>query len=184
MLDPDGALLVAIDPLDGSNNIDANGSMGTFFSVLDAPADSFRPSHFLQRGSEAAGGWICALRAACRFCLHLRRGRSYGGARAGRKPVSHDADGRAHSFGNARIRNQHVELPPLAGAGSRLCRRLPEGEEGPRGRISTCAGSPRWWPKSTECWCAAASIFIPTMRAPATARAACICSMRPARSPS
>ena len=51
VLDPDGALLVAIDPLDGSNNIDANGSMGTFFSVLDAPSDSFRPSHFLQRGA-------------------------------------------------------------------------------------------------------------------------------------
>jgi fructose-1,6-bisphosphatase I len=59
VLDPDGALLVAIDPLDGSNNIDANGSMGTFFSVLDAPADSFRPSHFLQRGAkQRAAGFV------------------------------------------------------------------------------------------------------------------------------
>ena len=57
VLDPDGALLVAIDPLDGSNNIDANGSIGTFFAVLDAPAGPFKPSHFLQPGSNqrAAG---------------------------------------------------------------------------------------------------------------------------------
>src|ERR1700722_8893157 len=59
VLDPDGALLVAIDPLDGSNNIDANGSIGTFFSVLDAPSDSFRPSHFLQRGAkQRAAGFV------------------------------------------------------------------------------------------------------------------------------
>ena len=34
----DGAFLVAIDPLDGSSNIDANITIGTIFSVLDAPA--------------------------------------------------------------------------------------------------------------------------------------------------
>jgi fructose-1,6-bisphosphatase I len=59
VLDPDGAFLVAIDPLDGSNNIDANGAVGTFFSVLEAPADPFRPSHFLQRGSnQRAAGFV------------------------------------------------------------------------------------------------------------------------------
>jgi fructose-1,6-bisphosphatase I len=59
VLDSDGAFLVSIDPLDGSNNIDANGSMGTFFSVLEAPAGSFRPSHFLQQGSvQRAAGFV------------------------------------------------------------------------------------------------------------------------------
>jgi fructose-1,6-bisphosphatase I len=59
VLNAAGALLVAIDPLDGSNNIDANGSMGAFFSVLDAPADSFQPSHFLQRGAnQRAAGFV------------------------------------------------------------------------------------------------------------------------------
>jgi len=58
-LDPDGGFIVAIDPLDGSNNIDANASMGTFFSVLDAPAESFRPSHFLQPGAnQRAAGFV------------------------------------------------------------------------------------------------------------------------------
>ena len=58
VLDLDGTLLVAIDPLDGSNNIDAIGSMGTFFSVLYAPAGPFQPSHFLQRG---ANHWAAGL---------------------------------------------------------------------------------------------------------------------------
>jgi fructose-1,6-bisphosphatase I len=59
VLDPDGAWLVAIDPLDGSNNIDANGSMGTFFSVLDAPLEPFRSSHFLQPGGkQRAAGFV------------------------------------------------------------------------------------------------------------------------------
>jgi fructose-1,6-bisphosphatase I len=38
LLDPEGNLLIAIDPLDGSSNIDTNVSIGTIFSVLPAPA--------------------------------------------------------------------------------------------------------------------------------------------------
>ena len=185
VLDPDGALLVAIDPLDGSNNIDANGSMGTFFSVLDAPRQFFPALAFPTAGSEAAGGWICALRAACRFCLHLRRRRSHGRARAGRKPVSHDADGRAYSFGNTRIRNQRVELPSLAGAGSRLYRgSASKARKGRADATSTCAGPARRWPKSTESSFAAASIFIRKIRARAMSAGACGSSMRRAPSPS
>jgi fructose-1,6-bisphosphatase I len=52
-------LLVAIDPLDGSSNIDTNVSVGTIFSVLPAPADgkSTDADAFLQPGSRqlAAG---------------------------------------------------------------------------------------------------------------------------------
>ena len=36
-LDPAGGLSVAIDPLDGSSNIDVNGVVGTIFSILPAP---------------------------------------------------------------------------------------------------------------------------------------------------
>src|SRR5688572_8830282 len=38
-LEPGAPLLVAIDPLDGSSNIDANVSIGTIFSILPAPID-------------------------------------------------------------------------------------------------------------------------------------------------
>ena len=42
-LDPQGSLCVAIDPIDGSGNIDVNGAMGTIFSILAAPADGGAP---------------------------------------------------------------------------------------------------------------------------------------------
>jgi fructose-1,6-bisphosphatase I len=38
VLDPSGSVAVAIDPLDGSNNIDVNAPMGTVFSLLPAAA--------------------------------------------------------------------------------------------------------------------------------------------------
>ncbi len=58
-IDADGALLVAIDPLDGSSNIDANISIGTFFSVLNAPAGEMKTEHFLQPGAkQRAAGFI------------------------------------------------------------------------------------------------------------------------------
>lgn len=37
-LDPAGSVAVAIDPLDGSSNIEVNGVIGTVFSILPAPA--------------------------------------------------------------------------------------------------------------------------------------------------
>jgi fructose-1,6-bisphosphatase I len=53
----DGAFLVAIDPLDGSSNIDVNITVGTIFSVLDAPTPDLRAAQFLQPGvnQRAAG---------------------------------------------------------------------------------------------------------------------------------
>ncbi len=59
-LDNTGTLLVAIDPLDGSSNIDANITIGSVFSVLDAPKGRLETSHFLQRGVDqrAAGFFV------------------------------------------------------------------------------------------------------------------------------
>jgi fructose-1,6-bisphosphatase I len=53
----DGAFLVAIDPLDGSTNIDVNVTVGTIFSVLDAPTPDLGAAQFLQLGvnQRAAG---------------------------------------------------------------------------------------------------------------------------------
>jgi fructose-1,6-bisphosphatase I len=55
-----GPLLVAIDPLDGSSNIDTNVSIGTIFSVLPAPANgnATDPAAFLQPGAcQLAAGY-------------------------------------------------------------------------------------------------------------------------------
>ena len=39
----DGQVVVAIDPIDGSSNLDVNGSIGTIFSILPAVADDAQP---------------------------------------------------------------------------------------------------------------------------------------------
>ncbi|MDR3376857.1 MAG: class 1 fructose-bisphosphatase [Ancalomicrobiaceae bacterium] len=58
---PGAPLLVAIDPLDGSSNIDTNVSIGTIFSILPAPEQVDPRSHaaFLQKGrNQLAAGYI------------------------------------------------------------------------------------------------------------------------------
>lgn len=60
LLDPAAPLAVAIDPLDGSSNIDANVSIGTIFAVFPALASpSELADHFLRPGHEqVAAGFI------------------------------------------------------------------------------------------------------------------------------
>ena len=54
---PSGSLAVAIDPLDGSSNIDVNVSIGTIFSVFDARTTA--DASFLRPGSEQlAAGYV------------------------------------------------------------------------------------------------------------------------------
>jgi fructose-1,6-bisphosphatase I len=59
LIDEGRPLLVAIDPLDGSSNVDANASIGTIFTVLPALGDNGEASAFLQRGvNQLAGGFL------------------------------------------------------------------------------------------------------------------------------
>jgi fructose-1,6-bisphosphatase I len=52
-------LYVAIDPLDGSSNIDTNVSVGTIFSVMPMNCDSTEPDCFLQKGDrQLAAGYV------------------------------------------------------------------------------------------------------------------------------
>jgi len=57
-IDPDGALALAIDPLDGSSNIDVNVSIGTIFSLYEAKDEP--EASFLRPATEqiAAGYFI------------------------------------------------------------------------------------------------------------------------------
>jgi fructose-1,6-bisphosphatase I len=60
LVNPGAPLLVAIDPLDGSSNIDTNVSVGTIFSVQPAPFDGATPGllAFLQPGvRQVAAGY-------------------------------------------------------------------------------------------------------------------------------
>jgi len=59
LLNEKAPLLVAVDPLDGSSNIDANASIGTIFTVLPALEHNGEPSAFLQPGvNQLAGGFL------------------------------------------------------------------------------------------------------------------------------
>ena len=54
-------LLVAVDPLDGSSNIDTNVSIGTIFSVMPVPEgiDPVSPQAFFQKGrNQLAAGYV------------------------------------------------------------------------------------------------------------------------------
>lgn len=56
-LNPKGKYALAIDPLDGSSNIDVNVSIGTIFSIFEASDD--RKASFLRKASEQiAGGYV------------------------------------------------------------------------------------------------------------------------------
>ncbi|MFG1284830.1 class 1 fructose-bisphosphatase [Xanthobacter autotrophicus] len=61
LLDPDAPLLVAIDPLDGSSNIDTDISVGTIFAVFPHQdgTDAASVTAFLQNGRDMlAGGYV------------------------------------------------------------------------------------------------------------------------------
>ncbi|MBS1542560.1 MAG: class 1 fructose-bisphosphatase [Bacteroidetes bacterium] len=61
-LNNDGKYVIAIDPLDGSSNIDVNVSIGTIFSIYrrkSEPGNPITASDILQKGSEqVAAGYI------------------------------------------------------------------------------------------------------------------------------
>jgi fructose-1,6-bisphosphatase I len=60
VLNPGAPLAIAMDPLDGSSNIDTNVSIGTIFSILPALAHADDPvAHFLQPGrAQTAAGFV------------------------------------------------------------------------------------------------------------------------------
>jgi fructose-1,6-bisphosphatase I len=59
-LAPGAPIVVALDPLDGSSNIDTNVSIGTIFSLLPSPPNgSGEPAAFLRNGHEqVAAGYV------------------------------------------------------------------------------------------------------------------------------
>jgi fructose-1,6-bisphosphatase I len=133
-IDGEGTLLVAIDPLDGSSNIDANVTIGTVFSVLDAPAGELTGAGFLQRGvhQRAAGLVVYGPHVAFVFTTG-----------AGVRIATLDPDTNEYrvSDGVARIPAESNEFA-INGANSRhwpepvqrYIEDLLEGDEGPRRR--------------------------------------------------
>ena len=75
-VNPDGTLVVAIDPLDGSSNIDTNVSVGTIFSILPVRADSDRQplSDLLQPGTAQLAAGLVVYGPQTAFILTLGDG--------------------------------------------------------------------------------------------------------------
>jgi fructose-1,6-bisphosphatase I len=69
-LDPYGAIGVAIDPLDGSSNIDTNVSIGTIFSLLPADGDAT----YAQPGSAQIAAGYVIYGPQCAMVLTLGQG--------------------------------------------------------------------------------------------------------------
>jgi fructose-1,6-bisphosphatase I len=58
-INPGAPLAVAVDPIDGSSNIDANFTIGTIFTILPARANGIDASSFLQAGiTQLAAGFV------------------------------------------------------------------------------------------------------------------------------
>lgn len=74
VLQPDAPLVVAIDPLDGSSNIDTNVSIGTIFSILPALEDL--PQSFLQAGNQQLGAGFVVYGPQTALVLSLLNGTS------------------------------------------------------------------------------------------------------------
>ena len=134
LLDPAAPLAIAIDPLDGSSNINANVSLGTIFSVLPVlPDANDAKAHFLQPGrNQLAAGFViygpqCSLVLAFPdktsvFTLDRRKGTF-------RETIA----AVQNSAAIARICDQHVQLPALGAVDTHFRRRLRERHGRPAG---------------------------------------------------
>jgi fructose-1,6-bisphosphatase I len=69
-LDPNGSIAIAIDPLDGSSNIDTNVSIGTIFSLLPAKDDAT----YSQPGRAQIGAGYVIYGPQCAMVLTLGEG--------------------------------------------------------------------------------------------------------------
>ncbi len=125
LLDEKAPLLVAVDPLDGSSNIDANASIGMIFTVLPALEHNGDPSAFLQPGvNQLAGGFfvygpqtvlVVTVGAGTQiFTLDRRSSHVPAHASEGRDPAARQ-----------RVRDQRLQLAPLGRSDPHLRRGLP-----------------------------------------------------------
>lgn len=73
-LNPGAPLAVAVDPIDGSSNIDANVSIGTIFTVLPVTGNGTDTSSFLQPGTKQLAAGFAVFGPFTSFTLTLGDG--------------------------------------------------------------------------------------------------------------
>ena len=176
---PEAPLCVAIDPLDGSANLENNISVGTIFSIRPRGKDLV--STFFEPGTaQCAAGFavygpqttlVLALDRRVDIFILDRRTQQFLLVRHAVQ-VALDTPEFAINASNRR----HWYGPVRAYIDECLA-----GTQGGARRISTCAGSVRWLRIRFESWFAAACFFIRPTPAPATATEGFACSTKPTR---
>ena len=152
---PRGKYMLVFDPLDGSSNIDVNVSVGSIFSVLRAPQEAIESSRdlteqdFLQTGAtQVAAGY--ALYGPTTM-LVLTVGNGVAGftldPNLGEFMLTHpalkvpeDTQEFAINASNSRFWESPIK---------RYVDECLAGKSGQGVKISTCVGSPPWWPRPT-----------------------------------
>ena len=157
---PRGKYLLVFDPLDGSSNLDVNITVGTIFSILRAPDPGADPvaDDFLQPGHRAGRAGFALYGPATMLVLTIGSGvDGFTSDREHRRLHPHPPHMRIPDE-TTRVRDQRVQR---AASGSRrssaTSRSASPGRPGRAARTSTCAGSPRWWPRPSASSSAAAS---------------------------
>ena len=126
-LDPEQPLALAIDPLDGSSNVNLNLSFGTIFSILP----SFQPqsgplASFLRPGTSQLAAGLLVYGPRLSLVLSVGEGThifEYSDRIGGYRLVAENV--RVPPAGEG-VRHQRLELPPLGRFGAALLRRLRE----------------------------------------------------------
>jgi fructose-1,6-bisphosphatase I len=129
-------LIVALDPLDGSSNIDTGVSIGTIFSILPAPADARAAEvhAFLQPGSRQKAAGYVIYGPQCALVLTVGKGthiftleRASGEFRLTKSAVQIPASAREYAINASNQRHWGDAIRAYFAD-------CVEGEDGPRGK--------------------------------------------------
>ena len=149
---PRGRYLLVFDPLDGSSNIDVNVAVGSIFSVLRCAEGVTEPTakDFLQPGTEQ----VCAGYAIYgpTTMLVLTSATACTASPWTARSASSFSPIRTCAFPRRRAEFAiNASNEPLLGAAGEALRSTNAwpARAGRAPRTSTCAGSPRWWPRCT-----------------------------------
>jgi fructose-1,6-bisphosphatase I len=181
-LDPQGHYALAIDPLDGSSNIDVNVSIGTIFSIFEAKDDA--DASFLRPASEqiAAGYVIYGPQTALVITfgsgvLHYVLDPDSNSFVLVREGMEIPANSSEFAINASNYR--HWSKPIRAYIDDCLA-----GSSGPRAKNFNMRLRPRWWPKPTALSAAAGSSSTRPTSAKGISAAVCGWSMNARPSPS
>jgi fructose-1,6-bisphosphatase I len=167
-LDRTRPLALAIDPLDGSSNIETNAPIGTIFSILPNPGPDATPEEvFLQPGTEQLAAGYCIYGPHTKLVLTIGKGTEMFTLDPMNKEFRHTRTETAIpetttefavNASNARhweraVRSYFDDCAPSAPISMTV---LPA-TRACRAATTTCAGSPRWWQSAIVSWSAAAS---------------------------